>query len=314
MRRRELLTGVSTGGVLSLTGCFTTESTSCAEETWTGVGYRVMLDDISVNETAERWDGDVSLFVDMTYVSGGNPGITNAGVAVYSESGHRLDLLALGDMTWEHVPEENRSAGNCEGYQNGGLTRTVEFSVDAFPYYFGLWYSDVRAGAPNGRKALRYGSETPSRDAVEPSDWNAIEARSPESFPPVPPASPALEEGVTDGEVIRYRPICRKQRLQVVEPHGFDIGYTGTVAVENPQYALGVDRVGLEENGETVRVEVSTREYRRPPEIACSDAFIEYTAGLSCSERSPTTINIVHRDVAGETIGERTIERNGEAS
>ncbi|WP_458208893.1 hypothetical protein [Haladaptatus sp. NG-SE-30] len=238
----------------------------------------------------------------LNYVRGGDAGITAAGVALYSQSGHRFDLVSLGDMTWDQVPNEQRSEMDCGGFQHGVISRAGAFSVNEFPYYLGLWFSEIHAGAPEGQTMLEYNGNMPPETPVALSDWKSVRVESPYSFPPLPDSSPELGVGITAGEMISYDRACRKRNLTVHDVHCCDIGISGWIESSNPHYLPGLRRAQMKEDGETALVEVAIRDFQRPPERHCETMYLEYTVGLSFSEGRPTSFEVVHLDSHGEEL------------
>lgn len=311
MERRELLTGISTGLAVSIGGCITNDG--CVGETWTGVGYDIRLGEISYDETVGEWTGVCSLTVDINFARGSGSGITNAGIAIYSEGAHRIDLVSFGDMTWEEFPEENRSEMNCGGHQQGHLTRSEEFTVEKLPYYFGLWYSEIRAGVSEGASSLQYAQDTSSTpDSVSTTHWETVNNRSPDSFPPLPEHAPTLGEGISTGELSHYNKRCRETELQITNTGCCDLTIVGSHQARNPASVPRLKQVTLNDERRTMTVEIEVRGYQRPPEPDCETTYLEYTIDTSVEEELPDTVEVLHVDSEGVELERRTISPTAE--
>ncbi|SFB71330.1 hypothetical protein SAMN05444422_101405 [Halobiforma haloterrestris] len=308
MERRALLAGISSGVAASVAGCLVNDG-GCLGETWTGVGYDIHLEEIAYDEPAGEWTGTCSLTVDINFVRGSRDGITNAGVALYSEAGDRLELVSLGDMTWGNFPEENRSEMDCGGYGKGYWTRSVEFTVAELPYYFGLWYSDVRAGVPERTASLRYTQEpSSSPDAVSPDDWERVDAGFRENFPPLPEQPPTLGEGIATAELSDYDRRCRDHEtgFRLEETSCCDLALVGRYRANDPAAVPGF-RAATLEDGETMALEIGIGDYRRPPEPTCEPTDVEYTVDVSVEEELPDAVEVVHLDSDGAELDRETV-------
>ncbi|APW96406.1 hypothetical protein CHINAEXTREME_00900 [Halobiforma lacisalsi AJ5] len=308
MKRRALLAGVSSGVAAPVAGCLVNDQ-GCLGETWTGVGYDVRLEEIAYDGSTDEWTGRCSLRVDINFVRGSRDGITNAGVALYSEAGHRLELVSLGDMTWGNFPAENRSEMDCGGYGKGYWTRSGEFTVAELPYYFGLWYSDVRAGVPEGTSSLRYTQEpSSSPDAVSPDDWERVDADFRGSFPPLPEQPPTLGDGIATAERSDDARRCRDREteLRLEETSCCDLTLVGGYRASDPAAVPGLRAATLEDR-ETMTLEIGVGDYRRPPEPTCDPTYVEYTVDVSVEEELPDTVEVVHLDSDGEELDRETV-------
>lgn len=295
MKRRDVLAGLTGSATLSLSGCITTPE-PCVGETWTGIGYTVRLDDITTDADGDGWSGTCALDVDFSYVSSDGPEITNAGIALYAQNGTRIGLVRVGDVTWADVPDEDRSEMSCGGYQRGSTTVRRDFDVGEFPYYFGLWYQQIRTGALEYATGLTYSDESPPDRNVEPSAWNSASA-SRDPYPPLPESDPELGAGIAAGELVTYYRICEREDPSVGNASCCDVGVRGTLPTPNPNYVAGFRGARVTQDGTTAVVRVAVREFQRPPETTCDDgetAFLGYTVGLSFEDERPTSFELVH--------------------
>lgn len=303
MKRRDVLAAVTGSAALSLSGCISTPE-PCAGETWTGIGYALSLFDISYDASADRWTGTCGVTVDFDYVSGGQQGVTNAGIALYSGGGRRIGLAHVGDVMWEQVPEAQRSEMSCGGYQRGDLTVRREFRVDEFPASFGLWYSRIHASVVERASELAYRGESPPDGSVGPGAWESVSSKE-RTFPPLPDDDPELGEGVSTGKLVgRYR-ICEREDVRLVDSYCCDVNVRGTIPSPNPYYVAGLRGVRTRQDGETAEVRVAVRDFQRPPDRPCDDGqttHLGYVVGLSFTEDEPTSFEVVHLDADGTQL------------
>lgn len=312
MKRRSLLTTLSLSALSTFPGCVGTGPEPCRGETWTGLGFEVGLTDIAYSEATGQWEGQCSISTTYSYVRGPNSdvGITEAGVALYSRDGHLIDIVELGDMTWDSVPNADRSEMECGGFKAGGLTRHGEFAVDSFPYFLGLWYERVRAGTVDFSDALEYDGEIPPSTPVRPSRWKRVDQGPSDRFPGLPEHTPALGAGVSKATLVSYGRGCpehgRESWLER-DIHCCQLGIHGRFTPANVRFVPGVERAARTENGSRLHVEIQMRNYRRPPDRECESPEVAYTVGVSVTGDLPDTVSVLHRDVEGRELSKTVL-------
>lgn len=306
MKRRAVLATASGSLVLGLAGCI------CPGETWPGLGYDITLDEISYNTTTDQWEGRCSLWVSFSFASDDSDfGISNAGIALYGEDGHRTALLEFGDLTWQDVTASNRSDMGCEGYESGDLTRTSEFEVSEFPEYFGLWYSYINNDEYGSSEALEYRGMGSGTEPTDISQWRSVEQPYRGLFPPIPSQRPELGEDVEDAEVTDYSRDCSDDDPTpsvYADGDNWTLEISGAFHRANALFVPGIDRVALREEADILDVVVQMRPFVRPPELPCDSVRTEYSIGIDLFYVPPQEVDVTHRDVDGNKIASYRLE------
>lgn len=311
MKRRAVLSGLGASLTGTVAGCISFNSGGgCIGETWTAVGYEITLTEINYNPHTETWDGTCELSVNFEFATDETIGITDAGIALYSETGHRTGLIQFGDLQWNDVPEGERTEMDCGDYMRGGLMKEGGFSVSEFPYYLGLWHGGIQAQVSREQHALSYRGDMPPETPVEPNEWGTVIRNDQEPFPPLPRQSPTLGDGVTGGELVSFYRECGPREPTAKDVRCCDVGVTGSFVPANSQYKPALVSATLSNEGADALVEIGVQDYKRPPVTDCETTSLAYTVGLSFANSLPDSIEVIHRGADGEELGRYTITRD----
>jgi len=316
MKRRALLSSVSSSVAAGLAGCLSLGQNVCVGETWTGLSYDLSLNDISYNETNGQWEGKCSLSVSFSFVYNTTPGIRNAGIALYSDDGHRTGLIDFGDISWTDVPEDDRSTMDCGGYEAGGVTRTGEFTATEFPTDFALWYAELRTGVVDHATALTYNGAQSSRRSPEPSQWKQVHPDG-ETFPSVPDHTPALGDRIKAAKITTYGRNCSKHGPEPrvdIDTYCCQLSVSGSLTPPNIQYVPAIKQAEVRAEDDVLDVTVQMRSYRRPPAVTCDSPRMRYTVGVDLEGQPPGTVAVTHRDAEGNHLSEYQVETGVETA